>query len=150
MNILSTFGFGRLPDDARLLVTPNNIILKLEHVWASITFRDFSRGSNYSSWRRKWFAGSLAVTTDRLLAYWGSSRLINVPYSDCRFSGLDFSGSDDRTIDIIHDASLFHPTWSGKLQYRFRSGDAKDIVADVLSRVAQAQAAQNGGKLIKT
>ena len=139
MNLLSVLGFGRMPTDARILVRPDNFIVTLEHVWTSITFRDFSRGTAYSAWRRKWFAGSFAVTTDRLIAYWGSSRLINVPYSDNRFAYLDFSGSDGHAIDITHAASLFQSTWSGTLQYRFRTPNAEGIVDELLSRAHQAR-----------
>jgi hypothetical protein len=139
MSVLSTFGFGRLPDDAKLFATSDKFIVKLESVWASITFHDFSSGIGYSSWKRKWFVGSLALTQERLLAYRGSSRLINIPFSDGRFAGLDFSGSDARTIDFVHDASLFRPNWSGKLRYRFRSPDAGFIVTEILSRFRQAQ-----------
>ena len=131
MNLLRAFRFGRLPADASKLVALDALIVRVEYVWSSITYRDFSRGSTYCAWRRRWFAGSFAFSADRVIAYWGSSRLINVPFSDHRFSLLDLSRSDSTAIEISHDASLFHPTWSGRLQYRFHTNGASVVLGEL-------------------
>jgi hypothetical protein len=65
--------------------------------------------------------------------------MINVPYTDPRFHDLDFSGSDESTLDIVHDAAAFHPTWSGELRYRFRSVRAQEVVSRMLTLAEAAR-----------
>ncbi len=136
MNLLRTLGWGRIPRDAARLVPPESLVLTLEHLRASVTFRDLHRGPKYSAWRRIWFAGSFAISTDRIIAYRRGSRLINIPFSDPRFQLIDFSRSDSRTIELSHQASVFRPNWRGQIHYRFHSADAVKAVAELTAQAA--------------
>jgi hypothetical protein len=111
---------GRLPEDADLLLRDEPIEFLVESVFASVTFRDFSRGGvGYSAWRRQRFFGSLAISDNRIVAYRGRSRQIDVPFDDPHFSSLRFNETDADILGIDFSANLFRRSWSGVIQFRY-------------------------------
>lgn len=53
--------------------------------------------------------------------------IIDVPFSDARFGGLDFSLEKVGALLVAFDASLFHVDWSGNLEYRFYTPLAREF-----------------------
>ena len=130
MNLLQTFGLGRLPPEADLLIPPDSRKISCEHLSCSITFRNFRAPGRACKWKRQWFAGSIAVSDDHIIAFRWHTRLINTVFDDSRFAGLSFN-AEDRMLIISHDASLYRNDWSGSLEYRFRTLQANRIVEAV-------------------
>lgn len=118
------FGLGSLPHDADYLLREDNIRVCIEHAYATVTFRDFSRGGRgYTAWRRQGYFGSLVISDQRLLAYRATTRCINVPFDDSRFRFFRFEEPKPGTLGIEHPAGLFRKNWSGTIQYRYPVDD---------------------------
>ena len=126
MQILKTLRLGRLPAEADLLIRPQHRKVVLENLAGSITYYHFRSPRRVCAWRRQWFAGSIAVSDERIIAYQWCTRLINTPFNDPRFSELSFTAEKDLLL-ISHDASLYHPNWSGFIEHRFRTPHASRI-----------------------
>lgn len=134
MNLFQTFGLGRLPPEADFLIPPDSRRISCEHLSGNITFRNFRSPGRACTWKRQWFAGSIAVSDKRIIAFRGSKRLINAVFDDPRFDGLSFTADDDMLL-ISHDASLYRSDWFGILEYRFRTPEACRI-ADTIRNAA--------------
>ena len=127
MNLLRLTGLGRLPPEAVSVIRTESQLITCEHIWSSITYRKFRSPNRACNWKRQWFAGSIVVSNDRLIAFCWSKRLINTQFSDPRFAGLKLS-AENNLLMIAHDASLYRDDWSGIVEYRFRTHEAARIV----------------------
>lgn len=127
--IAEMFGLGKLPPDAYQLLGKEQIQFQTEGVLASVILRNFSRGwGSYSNWKYQAFFGSLAVSDRRVIAYRGSTRVLNVPFADARFDSLEFEVANAKLISIQFSANVFQPKWSGTIQFRYPVEDAKSLV----------------------
>ena len=61
---------------------------------------------------------------------------INVPFTDDRIRRLRLSIEGNETLLIAFDPSLFHHDWSGTMEYRFRTSQAKAFLAMLRERTA--------------
>ena len=104
---------------------PEGIGLFEEDVKGSMTFRNFRSPGRYDSWRKVLITSLIAVTKTRLLALKGSSPIINVPFTDERLRRMNFSLEGEKTLLVAFDANLFQPEWSGEIEYRFKTSQAK-------------------------
>lgn len=138
MNVLRMLGIARLPFDAEALIPPNERIHICEHLFCSITFRNFRAPGRACDWNRQWFAGSLAISANHMVAFRGRRRLINTAFDDPRFLRISF-GSDENNLYVAHDASLYRDHWSGQIEYRFRTQEAQPI-AKILRDAASGSA----------
>lgn len=134
-SLLRLSGSGRLPTDGCRLVESDRDSFTAESIVGSITFRNFRSPGRYSSWRRQWFLGSLAVTNNRIVAYRQRSRLVNIPFDDPRIGQMEFSGQNQDCLSIRHDASLFHPSWTGDIEIRFTTIDAQYMLSLIESGI---------------
>lgn len=125
---LRLFGSGRLPAEGASLIAGDPTALVAESLVGSVTVVNFRAPGRYSSWRRQWFLGSLAVTKDRLVAYRYCKRLVNVPWDDPRVQQIKFSVPKPGCLLLAYDASLFQPTWSGIIELRFTTADADRVL----------------------
>ena len=91
----------------------------------SVTYLDFRSPGRRSNWRRQWFTGAIALTQVRLVALQYSNTAINVPVTDERIRSLRFSVEEQATLVVAFDPALFHPDWSGTMEYRFRTSQAQ-------------------------
>lgn len=117
------WGVGRIPATVMSQLQAEGIILFDEGVKSSVTYRDFSAPGKRFGWKRQWFPASISLTKTRLLALWYSNPIINVPLSDERIRAMQFSLENDG-LCVTFDAALFHPDWSGTIEYRFRTDEA--------------------------
>ncbi|WP_164100945.1 hypothetical protein [Candidatus Laterigemmans baculatus] len=127
MILLRTFGLGRLPSEAGWLIPHPSRVIECEHLSCWVTYRDFRAPGRACNWKRQWFAGSLALSEDRLIAFQWRSRLFNTGVDDPRFSGLAIT-AEDQTLIVSLNASLYRDDWSGFLEYQFRTPEADRIV----------------------
>lgn len=128
MNVFQMLGIARLPTDADTLIPPDERLLVCEHLVCSITFRQFRAPGRACHWKRQWFAGSIAISHEHIIAFHGRRRLINTAFNDPRFSGISWT-ADECYLHVAHDAALYHDDWSGKLEYRFRTPEAHPILS---------------------
>ena len=106
---------------------PEGIVLFEEDVKGSMTFRNFRSPGSYYSWRKVLITSLVALTKTRLLALKGSSPIINVPFTDERLRRMKFSLEGERTLLVAFDANLFQPEWSGEIEYRFKTPQARRL-----------------------
>lgn len=130
MNLLRLLGIARLPFGAASLIPPNERVLVCEHLFCSITFRNFRSPGRACDWNRQWFVGSIAVSDRHIIAFRGRRRLINTAFDDPRFFRISFS-ADDYNLYITHDAGLYRDDWSGQIECRFHAREAQQIATVV-------------------
>ncbi len=70
----------------------------------------------------------VVLTGKRLLAFKGSSPIIDVPLTDERLRRMEFSVEGEKTLLVAFDANLFQPDWSGAIEYRFKTANAREFL----------------------
>jgi hypothetical protein len=120
------FGVGKIPEPLKSQLQTEGIVLLDEAVKGSVTYRDFSAPGRRDGWRRQWYISSIVMTQMRLLALWNSNPIINVPLADERIRAMRYSlEKDGAVLCIAFDVGLFHVDWSGTIEYRFRTSEAR-------------------------
>jgi len=121
------FGLGRIPKLLNDTLRIEGIVVADEGIPGSVTYRDFRAPGRYSSWRKQAFIGSVVVTNIRLVALMQSRFAVDVPFTDKRIRQLQISIERGRLL-IALDASLFHDNWSGRIEYRYRTEQAAEMI----------------------
>ncbi len=129
------FGIGKIPEQFMATLESEGILALDEGIKGSVTYRDFRAPGKYSAWRRQWFTGSLVLTQVRLVSLLSLSTAIDVPLTDERIRSMRFSVEGQDTLLVAFDPSLFHPGWSGTMEYRFRTTEAEAFVAKLHERI---------------
>jgi len=129
------FGLGKVPAQLMATLNAEGILAFDEGIKGSVTYRDFRAPRKYSAWRRKWFTGSIILTKARLVALQSLSQAIDVPLTDKRIRSLRISVEKEDILLIAFDPSLFHPDWSGTIEYRFRTTEAEAFVEKLRARI---------------
>jgi len=122
------FGVGRMPAQWRSTIESEGVVLFDEGIGGSITYRDFSAPGRRFSWRKVAFSGSIALTKTRLLALQYANPAINVPLDDPRLHQMQFSVEGEDKLLVAFNANLFHSDWSGTIEYRFRTEQAREFL----------------------
>src|ERR1041385_6261585 len=124
------FGAGRIAPPMLAQLNSEGLLLLDDGLKASVTYRNFKAPGKRDAWRRKCFAGSIALTQTRLLALSGSNPIINVPLTDPRLKEMHFTlEKEGQRLCIAFAASLFHNDWSGTIEYRFRTSEAQRLLS---------------------
>jgi hypothetical protein len=129
------FGIGKIPEAFMATLKSEGILVFDEGIKGSITYRDFRAPGKYSAWRRQWFTGSIILTQVRLVSLISLSQAIDVPLTDDRIRSMRFSVEKEGTLLVAFDPSLFHPGWSGAMEYRFRTTEAEAFVEKLRQRI---------------
>lgn len=119
------FGLGKMPQQLRATLNLEGLVLFDEGIKASLTYLDFRAPGKRFTWRKQWFTGCIALTKLRLVALQYSSQAINVPLNDERIRRLRISIEGEETLLISFDPGLFHADWSGTMEYRFHTPQAR-------------------------
>lgn len=119
------FGLGKLPKRILPDLEQEGIVLLDEGISGSVTLRNFRAPGKRYSWRRSWFSGSLVLTGSRFAAFSFSKPIINVPLGDDRLNGLRRSLEGESALCVHFDPSAFHEGWSGSVECRFSTPQAR-------------------------
>jgi len=119
------FGLGKVPKRILPDIEREGIVLLDEGVSGSVTFRNFRAPGRHYSWRRSWFSGSLVLTGRRFSAFAFSKAIIDIPIADDRINELRCSLEDEATLCVHFDPSAFNEDWSGSLECRFSTPQAR-------------------------
>jgi hypothetical protein len=122
------FGVGKIPWQLSSTLKIEGIVLLDEGISGSVTYLNFRAPGKYSSWRRQWFTGSIALTQARLLGLQYANPIINVPVTDERLRSMRFSVEGGNTLLVAFDPALFHNDWSGTIECRFRTSLAQEFL----------------------
>ena len=115
------FGAGKVPAQQATTLQGEGLILFDEGIPGSVTYRNFRAPGKFFKWRQQWYSAAIVLTGTRFIAFRGPYKILDVPLQDQRFRGLRFTIENQETLLIAFDASLFHDTWSGTLEYRFKT-----------------------------
>jgi len=127
------FKIGRIPTPVMAQLQAEELVLWDEGLKGSVTYLNFRAPGKYSGWRRVWFIASIALTRTRLRALSYGSPVIDVPLADERLRSMRYTQENADTLCIAFDANLFHPDWSGTIEYRFRTPQVQAFL-DLLPR----------------
>jgi hypothetical protein len=128
------FGFGKVPAPLMAELNGEGMVVFDEGIKGSVTYRDFAAPGKRFLWKRQGFAGSIALTKLRLVAIAFGNFLINVPLTDERLHQMNYSAEGNGAFCVAFDASLFHADWSGTIEYRFKTEEAKRLVEMLQTR----------------
>jgi hypothetical protein len=129
------FGIGKIPEQFMTTLKSEGILALDEGIKGSVTYRDFHAPGKYSAWRRQWFTACVILTQVRLVSLQSSSPTIDVPFTDERIRSMRFSVEGQDTLLVAFDPSLFHPGWSGTMEYRFRTSEAAAFLEKLRERL---------------
>jgi hypothetical protein len=122
------FGPAKMPANYAAEIEAEGIVLIDLGVTASVTRTNFHRPGKYAAWEKRGFFAHIALTKTRLLILNGSNPVINVPLADERLRQMNFSLEGEDVVHVRFDAGLFQPTWSGTIEYRFHTPQARDYI----------------------
>jgi hypothetical protein len=122
------FGIGKIPAPLFAQLNAEGMVLFDEGIKGSVTYRDFRAPRRHANWRRTGFAGSIALTRERLVGLSFSNFVINVPLVDERIRAVHFSVEENGALCMAFDAGLFHADWSGSIECRFRTPEARRLI----------------------
>lgn len=125
------FGIGKIPADYRAALHGEGVILAAEGISGSVTYRNFRSPQRISNWKRQWHVGALALTGVRLLGFQFSKPILDVSFSDARFTQMRFSIENENTLLTAFAASLFQKDWSGEIEYRFKTPQAEAFFGEI-------------------
>lgn len=131
------FGVGKIPEALLTRLKGEGVLLLDEGVRGSVTYRNFRMPGRYSNWRRQWYTASIALTKVRLVALRRSAPIIDVPLADERIRRLRLLPEGGDTLLVAFDAALFHGDWSGTIEYRFRTPQARLFTDTVREQIAR-------------
>jgi hypothetical protein len=122
------FGLGKVPRRMLPALEQEGIVLIDEGISGSLLFRNFRAPGRRYSRKFSWFTGSVVLTQKRFAAFtWYPyfNPIINVPLDDKRLKELDCSVKGEGTLCIRFDPSAFHEGWSGSIECRFSTPQAR-------------------------
>jgi hypothetical protein len=118
----------RIPEAVCAALEAEGIILIAEDLRGSITFRNYRAPGRYSSWRRQALGGAIALSQRRVVAYSGTTRLLDLPYDQPTIKAIDVQLEKPNRLLIVFEASAFHADRSGTIELRFGTPQAAQIV----------------------
>ena len=125
------FGLGKIPKHVLPDLEQEGIVLADEGIGGSITFKRFRAPGRYYGWKWSWFTGALVLTSTRFAAftfYPHFNPIINVPLDDDRLGELRCSLKNETTLCVQFDPSVFHEGWSGSIECRFSTPQARSFL----------------------
>ena len=127
----------RLPEAQMAEFRTEGLLVIDEWIKGKLTYRNFRAPGKRFLYKTVWFKSFVVVTKTRVWATAFGKQAINVPFSDERIRAMQFSVDDQSSLLVAFDASLFQPTWSGQLEYRFSTPRPQEFV-DAISREVAA------------
>ena len=122
------FNVGGVPRHAAKQIHSEGLLLQDEGIGGSVTYRKYRASGKYYGWRRSWFSGSIVLTRDHFLAFKYSEPIIGVSWNDEKFKELHCSIEARDRICVGFEASKFYDDRSGKIEVRFSTLMAEDIL----------------------
>lgn len=121
------FGLGGLPKRQRKVLEQQGLVMIDEGLSGWITLKNFRGPGRYSSYRKRYFVGSIALTQRRFLAYQWRTPVINVPLEREFIDKLECCAKGGG-IEVAFDAAEFNPKHSGSIAVFFASDRARVFI----------------------
>jgi len=98
-----------------------------EYVKAKLTYLNYKAPGKRFGYKKVWFRSHVALTKARFFATVYGRLSIDVLLADERAKKMKFAVENEFLLVTI-DAGLFHPEWSGTLEYRFAVPEPQQFV----------------------
>ncbi|MEM9302203.1 MAG: hypothetical protein AAGE01_08845 [Pseudomonadota bacterium] len=121
------FGLGKVPRAQREVLEAESIVLLDEGLRGLLTLRRFRGPGRFHSLKKSTFAGSIAVTRTRFVAFAFSRPVVNLPLASEHIDRLQLSIPSEGQLLIEFDAGDFDERCSGEVQCRFHTAIARKI-----------------------
>ncbi len=126
----------KLPEAQMAEFRSEGLVAVDEWIKSKITFRNYKAPGKRFLYKTVWLRSCIVLTKKRFFATAYTKLAIDVPLADERFRKMEFTVEDDGRLLVTFDASLFQPTWSGTLEYRFVTGHASQFATAIQQEMA--------------
>ena len=121
------FGVGRIPAEEWKVLQSEGVGVSSLGCAGSVTLRHCRAPGRYQRWKRQWFVGSLVITSQRVVGYAFSRRLLSIGLEDSELSAWDIHSKGRSRLRMVRDASGVPPFQSGTIEIRFRVPGAEQV-----------------------
>lgn len=123
-------GPGTLSADLRAQLVAEGLLFLAENLPAVMIFRRYRAPGQRIFRRTVQVRGAVGISRLRLVVWAGGAKRVDVPFADLRWDAV-ISYSVDRAgrLRIVGTVAPFHPDRSGRIEYRFVTGHAREVVA---------------------
>jgi hypothetical protein len=120
---------GTLPDDLRATLAADGLLFWAEDLDGTMTYRRY-RASGHRIFRRTVkMRGAVAVTRQRLVVWAAAAKRVDLAFADARWdSALTIAVDRSGRLRIVAWVGPFHPDRSGRIEYRFTTPHAREVV----------------------
>jgi len=121
------FGLGAIPKAIRPVVESEGIVVADEGIPGRFLVRKVNGPGRRFRHRRAGFSGSLVVTSKRILGFAYRKPQINISVDDPKTAGIFVEILESDWLSLSFESSLFSDKWSGEIEFRFRTGKARQF-----------------------
>jgi hypothetical protein len=122
------FGLGKIPKRMRPVIEQEGTVLIDEGIGGWIKFKNFRAPGRRYSLKYSWFTGAIVLTHKRFAAftfYPFFNPIINLPLDVEQLNKLQCSLKEETTLCVLFDPSDFNDNWSGSIECRFSTDQAR-------------------------
>jgi hypothetical protein len=130
-------GNGRLPEDLRasLAEADEDMLVLLEDLPATVTYRRFRSYDSYYWWKEEWTRGAVAITDQRLVVWAGGILHIRTPHAHPVRTLIVVTADSPDQVCFSYQAGITNPSIAGHAEVRLRTSQAAHITG-LLNRFA--------------
>ena len=121
------FGLGAIPRKLRPVLDAEQIVVSDEGMGGWFIARKVRGPRKRYVGRMEGFCGCLAVTKKRIVCFTFWKRQINISVDDPRITEIHVNLPMKDTFSISFESSAFRDTWSGIIEYRFKTEKARQF-----------------------
>jgi hypothetical protein len=141
MNVLRRLllGSGRFPDELGTSLRGEGVEVLEEGLSGSVTFRDYSAPGRRYSLRKVAVNGAIALTTRRLVVWYGRHKEVDIPVDHALLGALSAALDEPDRLRLSYSAQAFHRERSGTVELRFTTSRAAWLVERLTALGARAE-----------
>jgi hypothetical protein len=130
-------GNGRLPGYLRASLTgaDEDMLVLLEELPATVTYRRFRDYDAYHWWKQEWVKGAVAITDQRLVVWSGGRLHIRTPHAHPLRATIVVTAEFPDHVCFSYEAGITNPSITGHAEVRLRTSRAAHITG-LLNRLA--------------
>jgi hypothetical protein len=128
-------GSGAMPADLRSRAQAEGLLALEEELRGSLTLRDYRAPRRRYGWKRSAMRGGIALTTQAVVVWRRTTKLVDVPYSDPRAAEITWEADRPDRLLIRFDVARFRDEHSGTMEIRLRTERAAELSALIAERL---------------
>jgi hypothetical protein len=127
---------NKLPEAKMAEFESEGLLAVGEYVKAKLTYLNYKAPGKRFGYKKVWFRAHVALTKVRFFAIVYGKLSIDIPFADERSRAMRFTVENGQFLLVSFDAGLFHPEWSGTLEYRFAVPEPQQFVDLIQKQVS--------------